>query len=87
MPNSTTVKLTESDLARLDTSQLRLDRNEIFARYGVIFGVDDLDTYSSSKSWYRPTIGLDEFLDTREMNDIEEANLSLIVKVEDKVAE
>lgn len=87
LPNSATVRLTESDLAGLDASQLRLARNEIFARYGVIFGVTDLDNYFSSKSWYRPTIELDEFLDTREMNDIEEANLSLIVKVEDKVAE
>ncbi len=86
LPNSATVRLTEADLAGLDAAQLRLARNELFARYGVTFGPEDLNTYFSSKSWYRPSISLEEFSETREMNDIEEANLALIVKVEDKLA-
>lgn len=86
LPNSATVRLTEADLAGLDAAQLRLARNELFARYGVTFGPEDLNTYFSSKSWYRPSISLEEFSETREMNDVEEANLSLIVKVEEKLA-
>lgn len=87
LPNSDTVKLTRSDLAGLSLEQLRLARNEIFARYGTIFGVEDLKNYFSSKSWYNPRITFDEFHDKVEMNAIEEANLALIVKVEEEIAQ
>ena len=63
--------------------ELRLARNEIFARHGMIFGVDDLKEYFSSKSWYNPTIPGDEFYDRVEMSMIEEANIVLIQEVED----
>lgn len=83
LPNSNTVKLTRGDLSGLSKEQLRLARNEIFARHGMIFGAEDLKNYFSSKSWYQPSVPYTEFYDKVEMNLIEEANVDLILKVEE----
>lgn len=83
-PNSDKELLTREDLAGLSKEQLRLARNELFARYGTIFGVEDLVEYFGSKSWYTAKISFDEFYETIEMNEIEEANLALIIQVEEE---
>ena len=85
LPNSDTVRLTKSDLQGLSKEKLRLARNEIFARHGMIFGVADLDAYFGTKSWYKPTVAYDDFYNVVEMNMIEEANLILISEVEEKM--
>lgn len=85
-PNSATVLLTRADLQGMDAAQLRLARNEIFARYGVIFGPADLKTYFEGKSWYEPKISFDYFEANITMNQTEKENISLIVQVEDEVA-
>ena len=85
LPNSDTVRLTKSDLQGLSKEELRLARNEIFARHGMIFGVADLDAYFGAKSWYKPTVAYDDFYNVVEMNMIEEANLVLISEVEEKM--
>lgn len=77
--------LTREELQGLTKEQLRLARNEIFARHGMIFGVEDLDSYFSSQAWYKPTIPGDEFYDKVDMNMIEEANISLIWEVESEM--
>lgn len=82
LPESNTRELTREDLAGLSKEELRLARNEIFARHGMIFGVEDLDQYFSAKSWYEPTVPASEFYDRVEMSMIEETNLNLIVEVE-----
>ena len=82
LANSNTEKLTEADLAGLTKEQLRLARNEIYARNGMIFGVTDLDEYFKTKSWYTPKYKSDEFYDTVEMNAIEEANVEFILQLE-----
>lgn len=82
LPESDSRKLTRADLQGLSKEELRLARNEIFARHGMIFGVADLDAYFGEKSWYKPTVAYDDFYDTVEMNAYEEANLSLILSVE-----
>ena len=87
LPNSDTVKLTRDDLRGFSKEDLRLARNELFARHGMIFGVTDLDNYFGSKSWYQPTHSYDDFFDKVEMNAIEEANLALIIAIEDELAE
>jgi DNA-directed RNA polymerase specialized sigma24 family protein len=83
-PYSDKVKITREELENLSLEQLRLARNEIFARYGTIFGVNDLAEYFNAKSWYTPKISFDYFDENVSMNDIEEANLSLIIKVEEE---
>lgn len=82
LPSSDKEKLTRADLEGLTKEQLRLARNEIYARHGMIFGVDDLDNYFATKSWYKPTISFTDFYDTVEMSLIEEANVTLIQQVE-----
>jgi len=46
--------LTENDLIGLSKEELRIMRNEIYARHGYIFKSQDLRDYFSSKSWYSP---------------------------------
>ena len=82
LPNSDKEKLTRADLEGLTKEQLRLARNEIYARHGRIFGVDDLDQYFATKSWYKATIPYAEFDDKVDMSLIEEENISLIQQVE-----
>ena len=82
LPDSDSRKLTRADLQGLSKEELRLARNEIFARHGMIFGVADLDAYFGAKSWYKPTVAYDDFYNVVEMNSYEEANISLILSVE-----
>ena len=42
------------DLLELSKAELRLLRNEIYARHGQIFNSEDLRTHFSQESWYRP---------------------------------
>ena len=84
LPESNTRLLTEADLSGLSKEELRLARNEMFARYGMIFGVEDLDTYFSSKSWYEPKIASADFYDQVEMSMTEERNLILIQEMENR---
>lgn len=54
MPASQWRLLTEVDLADKSAWQLTLIRNEIFARHGLIFKRNDLQSYFNQQSWYRP---------------------------------
>jgi len=83
-PDSNTRLLTREEVASKSKEELRLARNEIFARYGAIFGADDLDQYFRSKSWYKPSIPLSEFYDRVDMNMTEEKNINLIREYEAK---
>jgi len=82
LPKSDKEKLTRADLEGLTKEQLRLARNEIYARHGMIFGVDDLDKYFATKSWYKPTISFTDFYNTVEMSIVEEENVILIQQIE-----
>lgn len=79
---SATRELTREDLAGLSREQLRLARNEIFARHGMIFGVEDLDAYFATKSWYTASVPAKEYYDRVEMSLIEEYNLTFIQGIE-----
>lgn len=80
-PESDTRLLTRAEVEAHTKEELRLARNEIFARHGMIFG-GDLEEYFSSKSWYQPTVSGEEFYDKVEMSLIEEENITLIQSVE-----
>lgn len=81
-PNSNTEKLTREELLRHTKEELRLGRNEIYARHGMIFGEEELDNYFGSKSWYTPSVDIGEFYDKVEMSLVEEENINLIREVE-----
>jgi cytoskeletal protein RodZ len=73
LPESNSRKLTNADLIKLAPNELRLARNEIYARHGLVFKSSDLTIYFSSKSWYKPNPAYGG-----ELNDVEKYNLSLI---------
>ncbi len=82
LPMSDTRELTREDLAGLSKEELRLARNEIFARHGMIFGVEDLDAYFATKSWYKASVPAKEYYDRVDMSLIEEYNLTFIQGIE-----
>ncbi|MDV6378187.1 YARHG domain-containing protein [Sporosarcina sp. GW1-11] len=54
LPTSGDTYLKASDLKGLSKSDLRLARNEIYARYGYIFKSKELQAYFDSQTWYVP---------------------------------
>lgn len=73
-----TRKLTYSDISSLSKPQLRILRNEIYARHGYIFKSADLKAYFSKYPWYKPLYG-DV---TSKMSGIEKYNAAFIKKYE-----
>lgn len=54
-PEGSKIYLDESDLVvYYGKDELKIMRNEIFARHGYIFQTDDMRTYFSKQSWYKP---------------------------------
>ena len=81
LPESNKRLLTEEDLKGLSSEQLRLARNEIFARHGRIFGSSDLQDYFESKPWYKGTADADDFQDSS-LSEIESKNVEFILEHE-----
>ena len=79
--DSNTRYLTNADLSSLSEWEIRIARNEIFARHGRIFTSKDLAEYFNGKSWYNPTIPADQFSDSY-LTTIEKENLETIMKYE-----
>lgn len=84
LPNSNTQYLTRRDLAGLTAAELRLARNELYARHGRMFDSEDLDAYFRSKSWYTPIYTPEEFdaFGDSIFNEYELANRDLILEME-----
>lgn len=82
-PDSNQRYLTDADLRYLSKSELRIARNEIYARYGRRFSSKDLQSYFNKKSWYYGYIAPNNFNDDW-LTKIENANVSLIKKYEAK---
>ena len=79
--DSDTRYITAADLAMLSQEQLRLARNEIYARRGRLFKDTYLQDYFNQKSWYQGTIAPDAFSETM-FNDYERANAYFIADYE-----
>lgn len=47
--------LTEEDIVGLPKAELRIIRNEIYARHGYIFKTDDMKAYFNKQTWYKPS--------------------------------
>ncbi|MBQ6613148.1 MAG: YARHG domain-containing protein [Alistipes sp.] len=75
-PFTSTRKLTYSDIAHLSAYELRIMRNEIYARHGYIFKTQDMREYFSAQSWYRPTTH------NVTLSSIEQYNVSFIKQYE-----
>ena len=72
--------LKNNDLVDLTKNELRLMRNEIFARYGYKFNSIDLQKHFLSKEWYN---GYASNVDTY-LTDVEKKNIKLIRAFEQK---
>ena len=73
--------LTAEELDRFTAAELRLARNEIYARHGRLFNDSYLQNYFNNKTWYHGTISPASF-DDSVFNAYEQANLDTIVAVE-----
>jgi len=80
LPASDQSVMSEGDVANLTKGQLRLARNEIYARHGYVFKSQDLQTYFSSKSWYQQEPDFDGSL-----NEVEKENVNFIQEREDSL--
>jgi YARHG domain len=75
-PDSDRRYLARDELARLPREQLRIARNEIYARRGRYFQDASLTAHFSRFSWYRPSTW------EPALNGYEKANISLIQSME-----
>lgn len=85
LPAAKTHVYTSVELSGLTGEELRLARNEIYARYGRIFKSADLETYFSEKPWYGPSIEPDAF-DENVLTQTERDNLKAILNAEKLLA-
>lgn len=79
--DSSTRYLTNSDLSSLSEWEIRVARNEIYARHGRIFKTKEISSYFEGKSWYTPSIPADQFNNSY-LNSIEIENLKFITNYE-----
>ncbi len=71
--------LTDDDLRNLSTTELKIMRNEIFARHGYIFKKNgQMDKYFSRQRWYNP-----QHKDVKNLlTQIEKKNIRMIIQYE-----
>ena len=81
LPSSSERMLSDDEVEMLTKEQLRLARNEIYARHGRKFKDAELQNYFDSKSWYVGTIDPDDFAESM-LTHIEKANIEVIQKYE-----
>ena len=74
-PFTSTRKVTEEDLYYKSAAELRIMRNEIYARNGYIFDNEELHYYFSQKSWYKPE---KPYIKESEFSEIEKHNIDFI---------
>jgi len=84
-PDSSERLLTDADIAGMSKQDLRIARNEIYARHGYIFGSADLKAYFSGCSWYKGTTTKANFDEEAIFNDTEIANTQFLLKAEKKM--
>lgn len=83
LPDSDKRYLTRSDLVSLTDEELRIARNEIYARHGRKFNDSSLQNYFNSCSWYVGTVEPDDF-NTSWFNDYEMKNKDFILSYEEE---
>ena len=80
-PHSDFENLKRLDIEGLSKGELKIARNEIYARHGRMFQDDSLQAYFNSCSWYTPSIAPEDFKESI-LNEVEIANRDLIVSYE-----
>ncbi len=75
-PFASTRRLSERELSGYTARQLKIMRNEIYARHGYIFQTADMKNYFAAQPWYRPVSN------SVSLSSIEQANVATIQRVE-----
>lgn len=85
-PDSDVRLITSAELDMLDKDQIRIARNELFARRGRIFESADMKEYFNNQAWYSGTVPATIFDGSRGsyMNKVELENMNFIVEYEKK---
>lgn len=83
LPTSWLKPLPEAVVMSMSAEELKLARNEIYARHGRKFNDDTLQNYFNSRSWYTPTIEAGNFTESM-LSQVERDNIDLIKKWEDE---
>ena len=81
IPYSSSSYLTSSDLSGLSYWELRIARNEIYARHGRGFKDSELQSYFNSQSWYTYQYSPDSFPDSL-LSNVEKKNAEFIKSYE-----
>ena len=74
----TDIRLTAADLAGKNKEDLRLMRNEIYARHGKTFQSVDLQKYFSGKCWYKADPGYSDAM----LTPVDRENVRIIQEAE-----
>jgi hypothetical protein len=72
--------VTEEELQGRSKAELRVMRNEIFARHGRVFQTGDLNAYFSQKPWYKQDANYSDAM----LSDVDKENVRIIQEHEDK---
>ena len=70
-----------SDIYMLSNEDIRIAKNEIYARHGYIFKDENLKNYFMGQLWYIPSVKAEEFYDSV-FSDIEKRNLELLNRLD-----
>lgn len=84
LPDSDSRYYSAEEISGLTKEELRIARNEIYARRGRIFSDSGLRTYFEGKDWYHGSIEAGRFRDDQ-LNDFEKKNRDLIKAREEQL--
>jgi len=80
-PQASERLLTSSDVENLNSWELKIMRNEIFAAYGYIFKTEEMKNYFAYQKWYEP-----RYNDVNDMlTGTEKKNIELIKRYESRL--
>lgn len=80
-PDSDTTWISYDEMKDKTTEELRIGRNEIYARHGRKFASKDLQDYFGKQTWYHGTVASEDF-DEWQLNQYERDNISIIKNLE-----
>lgn len=81
-PDSYYTVINPMDIGTRSVEELRLGRNEIYARHGRKFTSPDLQAYFDSQDWYKGTIEAERFNESI-LSKIERDNVRILKLIED----
>ena len=84
LPESSYRYLFSEEILQFSKEELRIARNEIYARHGRKFSSRDLQEYFESCDWYVPIYEAEEF-DESILSEVEKENIKTIKEIEDSL--